>query len=315
MLNYIDDDETKEEVSKELTEKIIAFLKETKIKDLINKIESLNILNDNTITKITNSLRNSFSKNGEGLINKMLLKLSSKKIGLFLKVDLKELFNKNGKDKIYEYILQNKESLNEKVKKISLEFINNKYNGILNLKLKEIIKSEKAKKLSKATKVLGIRYLKKNKSISKVLNKKIQEKLYSLDLKEIYESNKESLNNFLTKVLTKELKYRLNEYENNEINDLVLKISKKETADFICEKGHEYLSENAENLLKGKIKKVIYDNLIIQDEDEICNIAQRFMGNQLKPISIFGGALGLFVGIIFGFFTANSSLSLPIISR
>lgn len=312
MLNYIDDDETKEEVSKELTEKIIAFLKDTKIKDLINKIESLNILNDNTITKITNSLRNSFSKNGEGLINKILLKLSSKKVGLFLKIDLKELFDRSGKNKIYEYILKNKKSLNEKAEKISLEFINTKYNEILNLKLREIIKSEKAKKLSKAAKVLGRRYLKKNKSIPKLLNEKIQEKLYSLDLKETYENNKETLNNFLTKILTKEVKVKLNKYENNEINDLVLKISKKETSDFICEKGHKYLSENAENLLKGKIKKVIYDNLIIQDEDEICNIAQRFMGNQLKPISIFGGALGLLVGIIFGFFTANASLSLPI---
>ena len=106
-----------------------------------------------------------------------------------MKIDLKELFEKKGKNKIYEYILQNKNSLNEKAEKISLEFINNKYNEILNLKLKEIIKSEKAKKLSKAAKVLGRRYLKKNKYIPKLLNEKIQEKLYSLNLKENYENN------------------------------------------------------------------------------------------------------------------------------
>ena len=61
-LNYIDDDNTKEDVSRELTEKLINFLKETKIKDLIKKIESSNLLKDDKLNKIVTSLQNSFSK-------------------------------------------------------------------------------------------------------------------------------------------------------------------------------------------------------------------------------------------------------------
>ncbi len=308
-LNYIDDDNTKEEVSRELTEKLITFLKETKIKDLIKKIEGSNLLKDDKLNKIVHSIQNSFSKNGENIINKMLLIFSSKKIGLFLKVDLKELFNK----KKYDYIFKNKISLKEKIEKISLKFINNQYNEILNLELKDVFKNEKIKKVSKAIPILGRRYLKKNKgSLSKVLNEKIQEALYSIDLKELYKNNKESLGKFIEKALNEEVKNSLNDYETHEVKELLLKVSQKESSDFICEKGHKYLSENAEGLLKGKIKKVIYNNLITQDEDAICDIAQRFMGNQLKPISIFGGALGLVVGMLFGVGTLNLSISLPI---
>ena len=40
--------------------------------------------------------------------------------------------------------------------------------------------------------------------------------------------------------------------------------------------------------------------LIKLDEEEICNIAQSFMGKQLKPLSMFGAFLGTIVGLIFG---------------
>ena len=49
-----------------------------------------------------------------------------------------------------------------------------------------------------------------------------------------------------------------------------------------------------------ELKKLIYDNLIKLDEEEICNIAQSFMGKQLKPLSMFGAFLGTIVGLIFG---------------
>ena len=43
------------------------------------------------------------------------------------------------------------------------------------------------------------------------------------------------------------------------------------------------------------------NNLIKLDEDEICNIAQSFMGKQLKPLSYFGALLGTVAGLIFAF--------------
>lgn len=313
ILNYMNDEETKEDVSKELTEKIIAFLKETTIKDLIKKIESSNVLNSNIMIEISNLLKDSFSKNGKELINKILIKLSLKKIGTFLKVDLKELFNEKGKNKIYEYIIQNKALLREKIEIIFLRFIDDKYSEVLKLKLKRILKEDRAEKLSKELPSIGISYLKNNKSLlNSHLNHMLKEKFYSLDLKELYKNNEEVLNNFISNALIEGFNKVLKDYESDEITNLISKVPKKETISFVSEKGHDYLKENAENLLKGKVKKVIYDNLIRQNEDEICDLAQRFMGNQLKPISIFGGALGLSVGIIFGGLTVNASLSFPI---
>ena len=55
-------------------------------------------------------------------------------------------------------------------------------------------------------------------------------------------------------------------------------------------------------MLNGNIKNIIYDNLIKFNEEEICDLAQAFMGNELKPLSVFGGILGLVVGCIYGLF-------------
>ena len=45
------------------------------------------------------------------------------------------------------------------------------------------------------------------------------------------------------------------------------------------------------------------------NEEEICDLAQAFMGNELKPLSVFGGNLGLIVGCIYGLFYGNASIS------
>ena len=42
--------------------------------------------------------------------------------------------------------------------------------------------------------------------------------------------------------------------------------------------------------------------------EEICDLAQAFMGNELKPLSVFGGILGLIVGCIYGLFYGNASI-------
>ena len=62
-------------------------------------------------------------------------------------------------------------------------------------------------------------------------------------------------------------------------------------------------------MLNGNIKNIIYDNLIKFNEEEICDLAQAFMGNELKPLSVFGGILGLIVGCIYGLFYGNASIS------
>ncbi len=62
-------------------------------------------------------------------------------------------------------------------------------------------------------------------------------------------------------------------------------------------------------MLKGKVKGTIRNNLMQYDEDEICDLAQRFMGNELKPLSMFGGVLGFICGILFGLVFKNISIN------
>ena len=42
-------------------------------------------------------------------------------------------------------------------------------------------------------------------------------------------------------------------------------------------------------MLHGNIKNIIYDNLIKFDEEEICDLAQSFMGNELSHYQYLEG--------------------------
>ncbi len=67
----------------------------------------------------------------------------------------------------------------------------------------------------------------------------------------------------------------------------------------------DYIKTNFNNIISGKIEKIIARNLKKFNEDEICEIAQKFMGSELKPLSVFGGILGGILGFVFGIYNSN----------
>ena len=96
-------------------------------------------------------------------------------------------------------------------------------------------------------------------------------------------------------------KETIDDYKSYEVKSLINKINSKENLrEEISDKLYDGIKENLPSIVDGGVKKIIYDNLIKLDEEEICNIAQSFMGKQLKPLSMFGAFLGTIVGLIFG---------------
>lgn len=99
-------------------------------------------------------------------------------------------------------------------------------------------------------------------------------------------------------------------YSENILDEFIEDICNKDKLILVSkEKLYNYIDNNIEEILDGNIKNIIYDNLIKFNEDEICELAQSFMGNELKPLSVFGGILGIVVGGIYGLFYGTTSIS------
>ena len=63
-----------------------------------------------------------------------------------------------------------------------------------------------------------------------------------------------------------------------------------------------YTADNAGIILSGSVKTIVTDNLNKFSDDELTDFANDFIGRNLKPITYFGGVLGLIAGIILATF-------------
>ena len=102
-------------------------------------------------------------------------------------------------------------------------------------------------------------------------------------------------------------KETVDKYKDYELKELINTYFDKNTlSNLLINKGYPMLMDKLPNLLDGNIKKFARNNLNKYDEDEICNIVQDFMGGQLKPLSVFGGVLGVIVGVLYQLIYPNS---------
>lgn len=307
VVNYIENYEVSDLSSEELSNKIIDYLKNTKIKDIITALKDKNILNEDLINKIGNVIGNIFSKYGKNIIEKLLVSQLNAKIGTFIKYDFVKLFDNYGKDKILNYVLK----CREKLSLIICDFINKKitlsYNTFCKKKLNSIISKEEAIQFTVNSSESIISLISENKNnIINALNNEIYSVSTSINLKEYLENNKLNIQDNLADMVLKFEESVIEKYKDMKISWFISNIKNKDdiakyTSDEIC----GYLNKNLEDILNNNVKKVIYDNLMEFNEEEIGDLAQKFMGNELKPLSIFGGILGLIVGCIFGLFINN----------
>jgi len=96
--------------------------------------------------------------------------------------------------------------------------------------------------------------------------------------------------------------------------DLSSALDRLNSIDNISENSSEtirkYCINNADIILKGSIKGIVSDNLNKLTDDELVNLANNYIGRELKPIMFFGGVLGVIAGLILAAFQ-NSPLNPP----
>ena len=301
IVDFLENYQLTEENSLALYSKIIKFLEETKVKELVELLEKNNLINEE---KIVHIILDKWNKDGRELSKDILKREGSKTLQRLVDKDLNKLFNESIKPKLYDFTYNNKSKMISYLDKTVFDLVHNKVEAILNSNVKDLFNKEQVNKFSAILPSKVAEFLNKNNSLYKSnINKLIKD---NLEIKQLVKANEEKIINSLSNIIVEFTKSKINKYKSYEIRELVDKINKKEV---ICEEVSERLYDGIKNnlpsLVNGRVKKLIYDNLIKLDEDEICNIAQSFMGKQLKPLSIFGAFLGSIVGLIFGLTMQN----------
>lgn len=303
IVSYIENYKIDNESAEELNNKIESYLKKTKIKDIVALLKDNNAINEEYINKLSVLLIKEYEKNGMNFIEELIGSLSSKTIGTVVKYDFNVAFNSKIKGKIIQYVLDNRDKLKNSISQYIQTYVNNKAHIILSQPIEKFVPSINIHKNLKDALI-------KNKDIVlEKIKEQISYYITDFNLYDKFEENKELILNEITDITSDYEKTTINKYKNKPISDIIDRILGKENISKII--GNElinYIDNNSEELLRGKVKKVVYSNLIKYDEDEICDLAQRFMGNELKPLSIFGGILGLIAGLIFGAFFKNVNI-------
>ncbi|UEL46110.1 DUF445 family protein [Terrisporobacter hibernicus] len=304
IVKFLEEYRISEEDSYKLYSKIIKFLEETKIKDLVVLLEENNLINEE---KVINIVLDKWDTEGKELSKIFLKRQTSKTLNKLIDQDLNKLFNKNIKPKLYDLIINNKAKIISYLDKAIFNLVHDKIESLLNSKIKNLVNKDKVDEFSSLlpNKIVNI-LNKNNTNYKKIINKEISDYIKNIEIQDLLSENEEKIIKSITEKTVDFTKKEVNKYKSYEVKDLLNKInSKEDLPKEISNKLYGNIENNLPTIVDGRVKKLIYDNLIKLDEEEICNIAQSFMGKQLKPLSMFGAFLGTIVGLIFGITMTN----------
>lgn len=294
--NMVEEYDLTPESSEKIYLAISKFFEETSIGDVVELLQDkLNLSDDD----ICGNLLELFNQKGDILIQKIVFNLKEKKISEFIKIDLEKIFKSKIIPLIYKFINSKKQKINSYVYKL----LQDKIEEILTNNIENLIEKEKVGVLSKKLPKLISKYIGNNKTTCKIyIEKLVASGLKNIDFENLIMKNKESLILIMCNKFNDLKEIALQNLQDKELNDVLDLIKEKEEFSLsLSQKLNKGLVNNVEKVIDNNVQRIIYNNLIKLDEDEICNIAQSFMGKQLKPLSYFGALLGTVAGLIFAF--------------
>lgn len=277
-----------------LAEKIIDYLKNTNINEIITSLEKNNILNDKIINNLCTIIITYLSDNND-LILSIIKKQKGRLVSDFIKYDFNNFLDVKSKVNVYNLVLKHKEKIKEFIVSTSYSKMKSEINAIYKKNLKAIISEDFIENIKGRSKNSIKQVVINNEEKIKVyLSGLIKGFINDFKFKNIAESSdvKNKILNLQDELLERTRTIQVSSViKNFAVN--------KENIHCLNEISLKCLEDKLEDFLHGRIKKMVYDNLIQYEEDEICDMAQRFMGTELKPLSIFGGMLGFVGGLIF----------------
>lgn len=296
VIDYINNSFDDESYNK-LSDSIITYLKNTKIKDMLIILENKNLFNS---SKLVEFIIKEFGLHGKKLINTAIKSQFSKKINKLINLDLVKLFSEKLKPIFYKKIFNNRNSIQKKLNELLANFINLKSHEIFNKKLNKLISEDKVQSLSNNIGKVSAEFLKKNNLINetKIKNYMLSE-IKNINLQSIVKAYEVDISRFIVDNSIELYRKTVDNYKDCEVKEFIDKnFNEKQLSNIIINKGYPLIVDKLPSLIDGRIKLFVKNSLNKYNEDEICDIVQDFMGNQLKPLSVFGAFLGVIVGVL-----------------
>lgn len=294
IISFVEKFSEPKKLSENISTKLIDILNNLTIREIIIEAENNNINSDSVVKFITNYIND----NSKLLISKSAHYISEIEIGKILPY---ELINDELKiifiNKLKELAASNnfKNYLTNK----STDYVDNLFSKELGLLIddeKKELLSLKSKNIIREQIILNELIIKKwieNQIIETVDN--LTSKTLNLNLSNRFnEKLYENYNNLTEELQSVQISTALDKL--NSIENLAKNSS---------ESLRSYAANNTNVILSGSIKAVVQDNLNKLNDDELVDLANDFIGRELKPIMYFGGVLGVIAGLILAAFQSS----------
>ncbi len=293
--------------------KLKEYLNSTTISQAIDILEKKEILSAKALSEF---LLTYISSNGENIINRMFA---------FIKEQItNEAFKK-------DIILKLRNTFIEKIVLSSRtkDFLNSQLSiyltRLFDTKFKDIIKAD-FNNNSNITDKLAYENLSQdnfsfNDYIYNYLEQNKEKIVEALSSNISNATQDKNINDILNYDLSDKINTSSCNFAYGKVNEIKEKISEEKTYDLYDKLNNiDNLHKNSSKLLKDGVinnlgsllhrfvKGLSFKNLSQLDDDNLIEMAQSFIGNNLKPIMIFGAMLGLMAGFILAFLQPNNNV-------
>lgn len=288
--------------------KLKEYLQSTTVSEAINILEEKEVLSAETLKEFLFTYISSNSKD------------FSDKILVFIKNQINdESIEKNIRFKLQDAFI-NKIILSSKTK----DFLNNQLSiyltKLFDKNLREILQHNFMTSDNENEYALNFNdnicnYLEQNRTriietLSVALDSAVENKSLNELLNNDFLSNSEANNNFIiVEILQKKISEQKEKIAKKSTYELYDKLNR---IDDLHENSSKLLKNavinNLDSLLHKFVKGMSVKNLSQLDDDNLVKMAQSFIGNNLKPIMLFGGMLGFIAGLILAFLQPNNNV-------
>lgn len=316
MLTEMKDETNLQVVSTEISIEIMRFLKTYPIGQMITSLEAKNIVQTSELVEFFNSKLAKFL-NSSGI--SFVEQFSDTKLNDLLQIDLTKYFEDHLRQLLFTK-LKDKFLYGEQSLEIIQNILLKKFRRVSNLRLSELTTKEnlasnlavlKKEVFKKATKKEASCGFFVNSLFNSIKDKKlsvlIEQKFLKASIAKICQGNLFDLESRAQKLKNAQIANYISQLQNQEsltieITELIL----------------GWLTENSSHLLQGQISRVVQQKLALVSDQDFQTMIEEFMGRELKPITYFGGVLGICAAVLL-FFTQgllgdNQLLKLPLSS-
>ena len=296
LVKYIRENTDYKTVSQKLSQELLEYISKKNISQVIKDLQTYKILQGEQISSLVQKTIGQYLVTGE---KTLFSSLFGKKIGAIVPLDLSIASEKYLSQALVKYV-QEAYLFTPKSTEFLQKQIATRFSQLPQTKIKQVAKEETIVKWGElAQKELLRKNSRYQLQVKKKLNKLAKQEFEAAKLINLLPTSRLAdarsrfeewliifLNRELDKLQEHDLKKlydKLNNHKDNVKNftGFALDISKK----------------NLQEILAGKIKIAVANNLSKMSDSAIQELVENFMGKELKPINLFGAILGAATGI------------------